>query len=102
MRSGEITRYLVWLFRAVLFLFLLTFAIKNGKESATLHYFFGYEWNTSLLVVLLLFFAVGMFFGVLAPFGLLFRQRREIAALKKELKKNVADKTGNDSAPTTP
>lgn len=85
-------RYLVWLLRAVLFLVLLGFAVKND-EPVVLRYFFGYEWQASLVVVLLLFFAVGMGMGVLAVLSNVFLQRREIAALKRELrlKSKLAD-----------
>jgi uncharacterized integral membrane protein len=78
-------RYLVWLLRAILFLILLGFAVKNDQP-VVLRYFFGYEWQASLVVILLLFFAMGVGIGVLAVLGNLFRQRREIAALKKELR----------------
>lgn len=77
-------RYLVWLSRLVLFLMLLGFAVKNDQP-VVLRYFFGYEWQASLVVALLLFFAVGVGTGVLAMLGNVSRHRREIAALKKEL-----------------
>lgn len=78
-------RYLVWLSRIVLFLLLLGFAVKNGQP-VTLRYFFGLEWQASLVVILLLFFAAGVGTGVLAVLGNVFRQRREIAALRKEVR----------------
>lgn len=78
-------RYLTWLLRAILFLMLLGFAVKNDQP-VVLRYFFGYEWQSSLVVVLLLFFAVGVGVGMLAVLGNIFRQRREIAALKRELR----------------
>jgi len=77
-------RYLVWLFRAILFVVLLGFAVKNDQP-VVVRYFFGFEWQASLVVILLLFFAVGMGIGVLAVLGNIFRQRREISALKREL-----------------
>ncbi|RFC39177.1 MAG: putative integral membrane protein [Candidatus Nitrotoga sp. LAW] len=78
-------RYMIWLLRTVLFLVLLGFAIKNDQP-VVLHYFFGYEWQTSLILILFLFFAVGVSVGVLAVLGNIFRQRREIATLKRELR----------------
>ena len=75
-------RYLNWLLRAILFILLLGFAVKNDQP-VVLRYFFGYEWQASLVVVLLLFFTVGVGVGMLALLGNVFRQRREIAALKK-------------------
>ena len=78
-------RYLIWLLRAAMFLVLFGFAVKNDQP-VVLRYFFGYEWQASLVVILLLFFAVGVGIGVLGVLGNLFRQRREIAALKRELR----------------
>lgn len=77
-------RYLIWLLRAVLFLLLLGFAVKNDQP-VVLRYFFGYEWQTSLVVVLLCVFTLGVVIGLLAMLGTLFRQRRELAAVKREL-----------------
>lgn len=76
---------MIWLLRAVLFLILFGFAMKNDQP-VVLHYFFGHEWQTSLILILLLFFAVGVSVGVLAVLGNIFRQRREIAILKRELR----------------
>lgn len=78
-------RYLIWIFRAFLFLLLLSFALKND-EPVVVHYFFGYEWHASLVLVLLLFFAIGTAIGLLSMLPGLLRQRREIAALKHELR----------------
>ncbi|MEI7841998.1 MAG: LapA family protein [Gallionellaceae bacterium] len=77
-------RYIVWLLRAFVFLLLLGFAIKNDQP-VVLRYFFGYEWQTSLVVILLCFFTVGVLVGVLAMLTTMFRQRRELAALKREI-----------------
>jgi uncharacterized integral membrane protein len=77
-------RYLIWTLRAVLFLLLLGFAVKNDQP-VTLRYFFGYEWQTSLVVVLLCFFTVGVLIGLLAMLSMLYRQRRELSAARREL-----------------
>jgi uncharacterized integral membrane protein len=77
-------RYLDWPLRAVLFILLLGFAVKNDQP-VVVKYFFGYEWQTSLVVILLCFFSVGVMIGVLAMLGNMFRQRREVAALRREL-----------------
>jgi len=78
-------KYLIWLFRAFLFLLLLSFAVKNDQP-VVLRYFFGYEWHASLVLVLLLFFAAGTAIGILAVLSNLLRQRKELAALKNELR----------------
>lgn len=76
--------YLIWILRILLFLFLLSFAVKNNQP-AVLRYLFGYEWHASLVLILLLFFSSGAAVGMLAMLGTLLRQRKEIATLKKEL-----------------
>jgi putative membrane protein len=77
-------RYISWLFQMFVFIVLLGFALKNGQP-VTLHYFFGYEWQATLVIALLLFFAVGVVLGILATLGIWFRQRREISRLKREI-----------------
>ena len=77
-------RYLVWAMRAVLFVLLLGFAVKNDQP-VVLKYFFGFEWQSSLVVILLCFFSIGILIGVLAMLSNIFRQRREIAALRREV-----------------
>jgi uncharacterized integral membrane protein len=54
-----------WLWRFITFIVLLGFAVKNN-QSVTLRFFFEMEWHTSLVIVLLLFFAAGVAIGVLA------------------------------------
>ena len=77
-------RYISWLFQMFVFIVLLGFALKNSQP-VTLHYFFGYQWQSTLVIALLLFFAVGAGLGILATLTIWFRQRRELAALKREL-----------------
>jgi len=78
-------RYLNWLLRAALFIVPLGFAVKNDQP-VTLRYFFGYEWQSSLVIVLLIFFAAGTAIGVLAMLASVLRQRREITRLKRDIR----------------
>jgi putative membrane protein len=95
-------RYLIWLLRAVLFLLLLGFAVKNDQP-VVLRYFFGYEWQTSLVVVLLCFFTLGVAIGLLAMLGTLFRHRRELSAAKRELQlKNKLSELDAERSPIQP
>jgi uncharacterized integral membrane protein len=88
-------KYVNWLFRIFLFLILLGFAVKND-EPVVVRYFFGYEWHTSLVLVLLVFFALGIAVGMLAVLGNLLQQRKVIAILKKRLHgKDEADHAQN-------
>jgi len=77
-------RYITWLLRALLFVALLLFALKN-TEPVTLRLYLDQTWQAPLILVILAFFALGAAFGVLACLTKLFVQRREILALKKKL-----------------
>ena len=78
-------RLLSRLFYGLVFLVFLSFALKN-TDLVAVRYFFGLEWRTPLIVALLLFFGVGMVLGRLVGIGANMRQRREILALKRELR----------------
>jgi putative membrane protein len=89
-------RYISWLLQMLVFIVLLGFALKNGQP-VTLHYFFGYEWQSSLVIALLLFFTVGVALGILATLSIWFRQRREIARLKREISDNNKQQNKSDA-----
>ena len=85
----KIWKTLGWVLRALVFLALLLFALKNS-DPVTLHFFLDRTWQASLVLVLLAFFALGAALGVLACLTKLFSQRREIAALKREIERRQA------------
>src|SRR6187401_2194192 len=91
-------RFLIWLLRLTLFLVLLGFAVKNS-EPVTVYYFFGAEWHASLVFVMLDCVCAGAALGILAVLGQIFRQRREIAELKRELR---GSQTGARVVPALP
>jgi lipopolysaccharide assembly protein A len=76
-------RYPILFFRILLFLLLLGFAVRN-VEPVTLRYYFGYEWQAPLVLIMFLFFALGIVVGVASCFGKLFKQRREILDYRKK------------------
>jgi lipopolysaccharide assembly protein A len=78
-------RYLTWLVRLLVFLVLLGFALKNA-EPVTLQFYLGAQWQASLALVVLVFFAAGVAAGVVGCFSYIYRQRREILQLRKELR----------------
>lgn len=81
----KILRYLFWLLLSVLFVLLLLFAVRNTTP-VRLRFFFDQGWDVPLIVLLLCFFVIGACLGVLASLERIFRQRREISALKKSIK----------------
>ena len=79
-------RYLSWALRAVMFLLLLLFALKN-TDPVTLRFFFSASWQLPLVLLLLIFFAFGAALGLVACTSRLLRERREILTLRKEIKR---------------
>ena len=82
-------RAIAWILRIILFLALFLFALKN-TESVSLRLYFDRVWQAPLILVLLVFFAAGAAMGVLATLATVFRQRREIARLQRELRSRPA------------
>ena len=78
-------RYLTWAFRILLFVLLFGFALKNS-DPVTVRFYLGAQWEASLALVVLVFFAIGVAAGVVACFSYIYRQRREILQLRKELR----------------
>ena len=70
------------LLKIAVFLLLLGFAVKN-TDSVAVRYFLGLEWQAPLVIVLLVFFGIGIAIGVLASLAIIVRQRREILGLKR-------------------
>lgn len=77
---------LTWFLRFIIFSFLVVFAIQNTAP-VTLTLVLDYQWQAPLVILLLAFFAGGAILGVLSLVGPVFRQRREIARLKRTLAK---------------
>lgn len=78
-------RYVSWAIRILLFVLLLGFALKNS-DPVTVRFYLGAHWEASLALVVLVFFVVGVAAGVIACFAYIYRQRREILQLRKELR----------------
>jgi lipopolysaccharide assembly protein A len=68
-------RILVWLVRAALFFVLLAFALNNQHE-ASLKWFFGQEWRSPMVFIVLGAFTLGCAFGVLAMVPSWWQHRR--------------------------
>lgn len=68
-------RIFVWLVRAFIFFTLFAFALNNRGE-AVISWFFGYEWRTPMVFIVLAAFALGCAFGVFAMVPSWWRHRR--------------------------
>lgn len=78
-------RYLSRLLGLVLFLLALGFAVKNS-DPILVRYYLGYQWQAPLALVVLVFLGAGAVLGVIGSLGFIFKQRREILGLKRELR----------------
>jgi len=83
-------RVLAWTLRIILFLALFLFALKN-TDTVSLRLYFDQVWQAPLILVLLVFFTAGAAMGVLATMATVFRQRRELARLRRELESRPRD-----------
>jgi uncharacterized integral membrane protein len=77
-------RLLQWILKAAVFFILLAFALNN-REDATVHFFWGFQWQAPMVLVLLSVFALGLAVGVLGMVPRWWRQRR----LAKKAQQNV-------------
>jgi uncharacterized integral membrane protein len=68
-------RFLVRLFWAFIFFTLFAFALNN-QQLATVRWFFGVEWRTPMVIVVLVAFAAGCAIGVMAMLPSWWHQRR--------------------------
>ncbi len=57
-------RLLKWVLKACIFFALFAFALNNQHE-ASLHLFFGRQWRSPMVLIILAAFAAGLFVGVL-------------------------------------
>ncbi|WP_397535372.1 lipopolysaccharide assembly LapA domain-containing protein [Roseateles sp.] len=69
-------RFLVWLLRAFLFFALFAFALNNSQE-VQVRWFFGHDWRSPLVIVVLIAFGLGCAVGVLAMVPAWWKHRRQ-------------------------
>ncbi|MCV2348725.1 LapA family protein [Paucibacter sp. Y2R2-4] len=90
----------IWLFRAFLFFALFAFALNNSDE-VVVRWFFGREWHSPLVIVVLIAFGMGCALGVLAMVPAWWHHRR-IAANRAPATGNTPAETDGNAAPLTP
>jgi lipopolysaccharide assembly protein A len=89
----KLTWLLKWLLKAAIFFTLFAFALNNQQE-ITVHFFFGTEWKTSLVIVVLAVFTCGLLVGIL---GMVPRwwQHRQLALKVKKIASADASNDAN-------
>lgn len=91
-------KYLTWLLKAAIFFTLFAFALNN-QQNATVHFFFGTQWTTSLVLVVLAAFALGVVVGVLGMVPHWWRHR-SAARHRQAAPANPGDPTAPPTPPT--
>ena len=73
---------LKWILKAAIFFALFAFALNNQQET-TVHFFFGTEWKTSLVIIVLVVFTSGVFVGILGMVPRWWKHRHAVSKIKK-------------------
>ena len=66
-------RLIAWLLRAFIFFTLFAFALNN-QQAASVHWFFGVQWQAPMVIIVLVAFAAGCAVGVMAMLPRLWRR----------------------------
>lgn len=93
-------QFLALLLKVALFVLVLSFALRN-TDPVTVRYYFGGEWRAPLVFVMLAAFAAGVAAGLFAVVPGLIRRRREIAALRRQIRARERAETAA-AAPEVP
>ncbi len=91
-------RFFVWLLRAFVFFALFAFSLNN-RQTATVNWFFGVQWQAPLVIVVLAAFALGAVFGVIAMVPSWWRHRRVARGRAKD--SALTTTAAATAAPTT-
>ena len=91
-------RFITWGLRLVLFFVLFAFALNNA-QSVDVNWFFGYQWRTPLVIVVLLAFAVGAAFGIVAMVPAWWKHRRDALRQRGSLTSSAATPDASDAPP---
>ncbi len=73
---------LKWLFNAAIFFTLFAFALNNQQDAAV-NFFFGTQWRSPMVLIVLTAFAAGLVVGFLAMVPRWWKQRKAAARSRK-------------------
>ena len=92
---------LQWTLKAAIFLMLFAFALNN-QDDVQVHFLFGLQWRSPMVLVLLAFFAAGVVVGVLGMVPRWWRQRRLAQQATIQVAPNTATPTATKAPPSAP
>ena len=74
--------FLKWLLNGAIFFTLFAFALNN-QQDATVHFFFGTQWRSPMVLIVLTAFATGLAVGVLGMVPRWWKHRSAVARTRK-------------------
>jgi putative membrane protein len=77
----QFLKLLQWTLNAAVFFTLFAFALNNQHE-AKVYFFFGTQWRSPMVLIVLIAFALGMVVGVLGMVPRWWRQRQAAKAVQ--------------------
>ena len=77
-----------WTLNAAVFFTLFAFALNNQHE-AKVYFFFGTQWRSPMVLIVLIAFALGMVVGVLGMVPRWWRQRQAAKAIQAPASSNA-------------
>jgi uncharacterized integral membrane protein len=89
----QFLKLLQWTLNAAVFFTLFAFALNNQHE-AKVYFFFGTQWRSPMVLIVLLAFAMGMVVGVLGVVPRWWRQKQAANTAQASQDGNAQIKTG--------
>ena len=78
----QVVWFLKWLLKVAIFFTLFAFALNN-QHDVTVKFFFGHQWTTPLVLVVLTAFGAGLAIGVFGMVPRWWQQRKNAALARK-------------------
>ena len=91
-------KYLLWLLKAAIFFTLFAFALNN-QQTATVHFFFGTQWQAPLVLVVLATLTLGVLIGILVMVPIWLKARKNLSARTSTAQTTPPDQTEHDAPP---
>ena len=91
---------LKWILKAAIFFTLFAFALNNQHE-ASVHFFFGNQWRSPMVLIVLAAFGIGLALGVLGMAPWWWRHRGEPQAPRNPAEASVSVPPASMSGPLT-
>ena len=97
----QFLKLLQWTLNAAVFFTLFAFALNNQHE-AKVYFFFGTQWRSPMVLIVLLAFALGMVIGVLGMVPRCWRQKQAANSAQASQTVQTPNKSDNQQSSSTP